>query len=367
MRPLSLGIGVLVLLAAAVAGPASAAAPPVLAGAFDATVSGSGHYELRATLTGGGSFTVRSDPAWTAVYPQVIVPEASVGAVHRTPAPDVRASAVTGANWTIGGSLPGVSPSPLTLVTCLGLLQTPDLATAAIPPSMDATGARVQVVLPALPAISPATSSCTPSQADGRLTWSGDLRTWTAGIVATSTQELLGADQLQRPVDVTTVAGAEGRTIGACHVSGTCDQDLRWTGLVTLVKRCRNFAGVAQDGGSGAFTCASPCRERTCSLEEAQVLAGPALRPRRGSVRAPAACYGDTACAGTAELRAGGRVVGRAGFRLRPTAAGTVTVRLRKTGTARLHAVKALRATLVLRLTGGAVRAPASAVVTLRR
>ncbi len=373
MRPASLGIGALLLTLAVLTGAGSAAAAgapsaaPVLAGAFEATVAGSGHYELRATLTGGGSFTVKSDPAWTAVYPRVILPEASVSALHLVPAPDAGRSSVQGSTWRIGGSLPGLGPNPLTLVSCLGVLQTPALATAADAPAVDATGARVQVALPALPGIAPVTSSCTPSQADGRTSWTGDLRTWTAGLLTTSTQELLSENALQRPADVTTVAGAEGRTIGVCHVAGACDQDLRWTGSVTLVKRCRNFAGVALAGGSGAFSCASPCRERSCSLEQARVLrpAG-VMRPRRGAISAPAACYGDSACTGTADLRAGATVLGRARFRLRPTGAGTVAVRMTAAGGARLRRSASLRATLTLRLTGGALRAPASTQVRLR-
>ena len=373
MRPASLRIGALLLTFTALTGTGSAgaagapSAAPVLAGAFEATVAGSGHYELRATLTGGGSFTVKSDPAWTAVYPRVILPEASVGGLHLVPAPDAGRSSVQGSMWRIGGSLPGLGPNPLTLVSCLGVLQTPALASAIDAPAVDAAGARVQVTLPALPGIGPATSSCTPAEADGRMSWSGDLRTWTAGLLTTSTQELLSTNVLQRPADVTTVAGAEGRTIGVCHVAGACDQDLRWTGAVTLVKRCRNLAGMALAGGSGAFSCASPCRERSCSLEQARVPEPPgALRPRRRTISAPAACYGDSACTGIAELRAGGTRLGRSRFRLRPTMFGTVRVRLSDAGARSLRRAGRLSATLTLRLTGGALHKPASTQVRLR-
>ncbi len=362
-----------VLLSAALAVPAAAAAAPtapVPASAFAATVAGRGHYELRAALSGGGSFTVKSDPVWTVQYPRLILPEVSLPAgLHTAPQANWSASTPNAGDFTLGGVLPGIGAAALTQTSCAGKLGgLGPSAGPAEPAVVDVAGARIQLTLPTMALIGPATSSCTPSQADAAVAWRGTLRSWATGLMTTTPHELLGGNVIARPADVTTIAGATGRLIGPCVVAGSCEQDLRWTGAVTLVKRCRNLAGTAARGGAGPFSCASVCNGASCSLEQARVLPAKAvLHPRSGRVRAGVACYGDSVCAGTAVVRAGRTVLGRSAFRLTPTASGIVAVRLNAAGVSRLAHARRVRARLTLRLGAGSVRGPAAATVTLRR
>ena len=308
---------------------------------------------------------------WSVVYPRVILPEASVPAGLRTvPTGDWVASTQSAGTFALGGVLPGIGPGALTQISCAGKLGGlgPSAGPAAEPAAVDVTGARIQLTLPTMALIGPATSSCAPSQADGAVAWRGTLRSWATGLMATTPQELLGASVITRTADVTTIAGATGRLIGPCVVSGGCEHDLRWTGAVSLVKRCRNMAGSLARAGAGPFTCASPCNGASCDLEQIRVLSPrTALRSLAGRIRVSAACYGDSACIGTAFLRAGRTVVGRSAFRLAPTAGGSLAVRLKAPGTALLARSGRLRARLTLRLGSGSVRAPAAATVTLRR
>ena len=338
---------------------------PIAAGAFAATVEGHGHFELRATLTGGGSFTVQADPAWSATYGSLVLPEEIV------PSLQLAAAAAPGSpqpgSWKLGGSLPGLGPQPLTVFSCLGMLQAPTLGSADAG-SVTVGGARIALTLPALPSLAAATSGCTPAQADGRATWSAELRTWTAGLLATSPQELLSHDTLERAIDVTTADGAAGRSIGPCHAAGMCEQDLRWTGAVTLTKRCRNFAGTAQAGGTGAFTCLSRCDGASCSRPVVRLASRQAAASTgRGSATATASCFGGTACTGVATLRAGGVLLARAAYRLRPTASGAIRIRLPRDARARVRRAGSLPATLRLTPGGTGVRTPATARITLSR